>query len=225
MVVGRGSFILVIVALLAVPSAAAVDPLHEQLCVQEGMCAGAGTCTPAACLPRGCVVASCSSELGPDGAECGFNEAIDGRTCAVHVGGEVGRGSPTRAGAYVHVTNGSVDAQELHNAWLTPGAEGHASVAGADLGYVYAVVYRSDIQTEGPRGGPFARFQPSPHHTWTEVGVAAGHHGGPGFGEDVVVALILLDHAPESCFVRSPSGALPGVECPSFGRYYRIALP
>jgi len=215
----------VTLAALCAPPAAATDPLYEQVCVTDNMCYGAGTCVEVACVPRGCPTISCRLEVGPDSTACATNVTIDGRTCAFHFG--AGTDGPSNSfGVTAQSSNGSVRGGNLENTWISPGLEAHADVAGLNLGQFYAEAYRSDIQTEGPRGGPFGTLEPSQNHTWTQIGVAAGHHGGPAFGEDVVIVLELLDMMPESCFLRSPSGAFPGVECPSFGRYYpSMALP
>lgn len=194
------------------PTVTASDPFYEQFCATDQVCAGAGTCVDAAvtyaCVPRGCSVAvSCRAEIGPDSAACAFNTTIDGRTCAVHFAFSLDS-AQHEVGVTAQLSNGSVSGAHLQNTWMAPGVEARLKVLGFDLGGAYAHAYRSDIQSDG--------------HAWTEVGVAAGHHGGPGFGEDAVVAIELMDFRPEGCWLRSPTGALPDVSCPSMSNVYRL---
>ena len=220
---GVRSIVLGTIVLIAfAPFAGAVDPFHDQVCLTVELCYGAGTCvTDVGCVPRGCEpLASCSGEIGPDGSACAVNATIDGRTCASHIGLGADTGQGSRLGARVQLSNGSVEANKLDNTWIAPGVEGELGVAGFDFGGYHVYLYRSDILTEGPRGGPYGQLAPSENHTWTEIGVVAGHHGGPFFGEDIVVAVELLDLMPESCWIRAPSGALPEFACPSLAPLY-----
>lgn len=206
-----------IVAATSAPGASASDPFYDPLCVGEA-CAGAGTCVlDVGCAPRGCDVAvSCRGAVGPVGDECAVNETIDGRTCAVYAGVDMDAGGGTRVGFMIEASEGSVEAFNLFNSWAAPGAEADASILGTEVGRAFVYVYRSDISTEGPRGGPVGTIAPYENHTWTQIGVAGGLDGGP----DVLVGIVLLDFAPEGCFVRSPSASAPGVECPPLGSLY-----
>lgn len=215
-----------LVATLFVPTAAASDTFFEERCVNSDLCAGAGTCLDAvlayACIPRGCPPGvSCYAEVAPESAECASNTTIDGQTCSVHVAFGVDA-ADSDLSFVVQLSNGSVSSAPLENSWISPGVESRLKVIGLDFGSAYAYAYRSDIRTEGPRGGPFGMLSPAPHHTWTQIGVAAGHRGGPAFGEDVVVAIELMDFMPEGCWVRSPGGAVPEFECPRLGPIYRL---
>lgn len=223
---GHRSLLIGLVATLCAPTVAASDPFYEEVCPTSDVCVGAGMCVDAmlayTCIPRGCSIGiSCYAEVGPDSAECAFNTTIDGQTCSVHVAFGMDTADSDMSVA-AQLSNGSVSSTPLENTWVSPGAESRLKVLGLDFGSAYAYAYRSDIQTEGPRGGPFGLLSPAQHHTWTEVGVAAGHHGGPAFGEDVVVAVELMDFMPEGCWLRSPSGAVPEVECPRLGPIYRL---
>lgn len=222
----RVGLLVILVAALNAPSAVASDPFYEQVCVTEDTCYGAGSCFDATaayvCVPRGCSVGiSCTAEIGPDSTQCAFNTTIDGRTCAVYVGFGVD-GTDNNVAFAAQVSNGSVEASPLENTWLSPGVESRVMLAGADFGHFYAQAYRSDIVTEGPRGGVFGRLSPSANHTWTQIGVGAGHHGGPAFGEDLVVVVELMDMMPEGCWVRSPTNALPEIDCPRMGPVYSL---
>lgn len=216
------SVLIVLVLLSAAPLAGAIDPFRDQLCVNQEACYGAGSCVAdAGCVPRGCEpLASCSGEIGPDSTSCAFNATISGATCASHLGVALGGAEGTRLAARATASNGSVDAHKLENTWSAPGAEAELALAGLDFGGLYVYLYRSDILTEGPRGGLYGQVAPSANHTWTQIGVTGGHYGGPLSGEDFAIAVELLDLMPESCWVRSPSGVAPELACPSLAPYY-----
>lgn len=212
--------------LVFAPLASAGDPFREQTCVDETHCYGAGTCVDAVCVPRSCQPAtSCRAEVGPGATTCVTNLTIQGQTCQTFVGlgardqrqvslPGFGDASGTRVWFAAQTTDGHVDAHNLPNSWLAPGVEAEVEALGLDLGGVSVGVYRSEIVDEGPRGGPYGQISPSDNHTWSEIGVGVRHAGGPLGGEDVVVALWLLDLVPDGCFVRSPHSTLPEAECP-----------
>lgn len=210
--------------LSAAPGALAEDPLNEPVCVLNE-CVGAGECIENSCVPRGCEPAGrCSAEAGPNRVACATNVTIDGRTCALYAGAAFERDAVVRADASAAVSNGSVHAEHLDNTWVSPGADVSLGVAGHDLGRFFVYAYRSDILTEGPRGGPYGRLAPSEHHTWTEFGVVAGHAGGPTGGGDVIVGVELLDLVPEGCFVRFSAEDSPEVSCPRVPVYLPLLV-
>lgn len=216
--------VLFVLLALAAPSAVAADPFRDAVCVTGSTCVGAGTCTPAACVPRSCEpVVDCYGSAG-DASVCSVNVSIDGETCQTEVAVGAQRDGLHAAdgvdvdgsGALVAVTvtDGSVEAYNLQNVWITPAAELGLDVAGVDAGYTTVGVYRSDIDTEGPRGGPYGMIAPSSEHTWTQLSVVASNSGGEGGTQDVQVSLWLLDYVPEGCHVRSPSGRGVELACP-----------
>lgn len=212
---------------LGAPTAQADDPFYDEFCVGVVVCAGAGTCVDAqvahACVPRGCSApsVSCEAAMEPNDAQCAFNTSIGGKTCSAYVGLEVDAPGSS-VGFAVQASNGSVTSSPLENTWTSPGIEAYGTVLGVELGHVYAHAYRSDVVTEGPRGGPVGMVSPAPHHAWTEIGVSAGHHGGELPSEGIIVAVELMDFMPEGCWLRTMSGSAPDVECPSLAPLYRL---
>lgn len=211
---------------MVAPFAAATDPFGDEICFDEDSCVGAGSCYDPLCVPQHCQpIVDCRGEVGPDAVGCAVNTTIDGRTCQAYAGIGVqderhlalplwGDASGTSVGAAVAVTNGSVYAQNLPNTWLSPSAQVEANALGLDLGTFSAGAYRSDIVTEGPRGGIYGEIAPSPDHTWTELAFFVRHDGGPaGTSEGIVVAIWLLDLMPDGCFVRG-LGVDDDVRCP-----------
>lgn len=200
---------MICMVVLAVPlaSAGALLPIQEM-------------CTPVGCTPRSCEpVMDCRLDVAPTVAQCAVNISISGRTCTTVLG--VGASRPhegTQAAANVELSDGRVDRHNLPNSWLSPSANVGASVAGTDLGSTSIGVYRSEILTEGPRGGPFGEVAPSMNHTWSEVSVFA-YHEGPAGREGVRVVLWFLDMMPEGCFVRTQSGVLDA-PCPAMAGYW-----
>lgn len=214
----------VVSLVLAAPLAAAGDPFRDPVCISSTSCFGPGTCSMAGCVPQSCEPAlDCRGEVGNLGG-CAVNMSIDGRTCQVALVLDAQRDGVVLADAAsvdsssallsVTLTNGSVDEYNLENVWITPTAEAGLVVAGVDTGYSSIGVYRSDITTEGPRGGPFGMIAPSSEHTWTQISLVAGNSGGAGGTQDVQVSVWLLDMMLDGCHVRSPSGRGLEVTCP-----------
>ena len=232
---------LFIAILLATPLAAAQDPFQPvcegSACVGFNGCVpldvpgvpGLGACVPPACYP----LAQCRGQVSDGAAFCAVNATIDGRTCDTTFGVgfetegvDVPRLGPvegSRAWVGFGVTNGSVQQFNLQNAWTAPTAEVDASVMGVDLGRTTVGVYFTEIQTEGPRGGPYGAVAPSQSHTWTQVSIVAHNSGGMGGSEDVQVSVWFLDYMPDGCHVRSPSGEGPEAACPPLRDFF--ALP
>lgn len=217
--------VFLILLALAAPTAVAADPFHEPVCVSTATCVGAGTCvSSAACLPRGCEpAADCSASAG-DMSVCSVNVSIDGETCQTAValdahrdGHHVTDGVDVAGSGLVlavTLTDGSVDGYNLQNVWITPAVEAGLVVAGMDAGYTAIGAYRSDIDTEGPRGGPYGLVAPGYEHTWTQLSVVATNSGGDAGPQDIQVSVWLLDYAPDGCHVRSPSGRGVDLACP-----------
>lgn len=202
--------------ILAVPlaSAGALLPVRE-------------TCTPVGCTPRSCEPAmDCRIDVEPAGAKCAMNVSISGRTCTTVVAVRASRASEgTAVGASFELSDGTVSGVNLPNTWVSPSANVEGSAGGVDLGRNSIGAYRSDILTEGPRGGPFGEVAPSRNHTWTEVGVFA-YHDSTTAREGILVAVWFLDLMPEGCFVRTQSG-VQDTPCPSLaGAWNHVpALP
>lgn len=190
-----------VVLAAATPSADATDPLLEPACLDAGVCAGAGMCVlDVGCVPRSCQpLLHCRSEVTLDGQDCEVNLTIDGRTCQTYAGFGYRTSEPGNHG-FVGVTlsNGSVDAFNLPNTWVSPALDANLAVADKDPGAVSLGAYRSDIEHEDER--------------WAETGVFVRHLSGPVGGTYLTIGVWTLDSMPEHCYARSSAG---DVECPS----------
>lgn len=213
--------LVLVMLVLAAPTALARDPLREPTCVgpEGALCVGPSTCTDVGCVPPACQpAAQCYSDVS--GAEsCAINLTIDGQTCQSVVAASVshrgaGAVGPTRASGAATLTGGNVNRFNLVNSWVTPGAETDLMVAGVGIGQLSAGVYRSEIHTDGQRGGVLGMVEPSHHQTWTQIALVARFSPSSGGHEDLQVAVWFLDYMPNGCHMRSPSGSSPEVECP-----------
>lgn len=203
------------IILLAAPLAVADDPFRDQVCPDTESCVGPGMCTEWGCVPRSCQpLVYCRSVLTST-QECEVNLTIDGETCQL-VAGLGARSNDHRNEFWVaaSLTNGNVDAFNLPNTWITPAIEASASVAGVETGDVSVGVYRSDILTEGPRGGVLGAVSPSPEHQWTHLAFEIHQGDGATAGNDIVVGIYFLDSAPDGCYARSSASTVPLFECP-----------
>lgn len=202
----RGTLTLgaILLALLA-PPALASDVLRDETCVPSlNVCTGPGACTPSACVPRSCQPAfHCRSETNRS-FECAQDTEIEGETCQLVVGGGVRTNTPdTEASATLVFTNGSVDASNLPNTWISPSAEANAHSEDVELGDVAVGLYTTDITTTE-----------EPTHHWSHVGFGVYH--GPGLlpGQDLQAGIYLLDSMPEGCYVGSSAPVLLSASCP-----------
>lgn len=209
-------------ALLLAPFALASDPFAPRVCDAALGCVGPGPCVADVyCQATLCDPAlECKGSFDAD-LTCGTNATYAGETCQrrVTVGGAAGRSAtvpvvgetrPAPVGAGVVLTDGNVTGRNLPNAWLSHAA--YVSLPGA--GETSVTVYRSVIGVDGSPDDVDLFLFPQEDHTFTEVGLAV-RHGSPGAGRaDLVVGLVLLDLAPEGCFVRSSTGFGPDYSCP-----------
>lgn len=215
---------MVALMLLAMPPAAAEDPLNEPVCDEAVGCVGVGACAASVCIPRVCDPSvECGSDLAGARSVCADNASIDGVTCSTSVGANLGTRRQTsapvvgevgenRVGVALVATDGHVFASHLPNAWIAPGVEAHGAVAGRDLGRTSAGAYRSDIQTDGTGRLPDTEVT-SAGHQFSTLALQARHDGGPAGDAQLVVGLVLLDLAPEGCFARASHG-IREVTCP-----------
>lgn len=220
-----GTYAWVLALVLAVPFASASDPLNEPVCDETLGCFGAGacvadvTCVPPLCNPN----LRCTSEVSGTGSGCSVNETIDGETCATYValgGGTdrhttvpgVGNVGTNGLMLVVSTSEGHVSASNLPNTWIAPGAELSASAADGEPATTGVGVYRSDVDVEGDSGLP-ATPATSPRHRYTQVALDVHHRSAVAGEQGIVVGIVLLDLAPEGCFVRSPGATVKDTTC------------
>lgn len=193
------------VLVLAAPAASASDPLLE--CVDESVCVGPGTCTPAVCVPRSCQPAAhCRSEVA-SASDCAVNLTIEGKTCQLVLGLALRANQGPYASAGVAFTQGNVDAFNLRNTWLAPSAQLGAGTDPVGLGDVSAGVYVSRIFTDGTPG-PIAALAGAQEHEYDQVVVFVHHGQGIGGSETILVGAYLLDFAPEGCYARTTTSSV-----------------
>jgi hypothetical protein len=192
---------------LAMPSASADDPFLEEQCPVSGICAGPGTCTPVACVPRSCQPAAhCRSEVS-SASECAINLTIQGETCQLLLGLDVRSNQGQEAWIGASLTSGHVDAFNLRNTWIVPSAEFTLSSGDLNVGDIGAGVYASRIFTQG-EPGPVGMLAGASEHEYDHVAVVI--HTGQGItsGETVLVGIYLLDFVPEGCYARTTTSSV-----------------